>query len=228
MSPLIYPNSSFNQTIVSYTASNNTKVQLSAVLKLNVHCTYHFTIHCIKPLDHSGVQFDGICDIRENLLKRMGRLLVEKYTHGFPRLYPAADYGHQFGSDEILVILGFYWTSLGTGQRGGRSCRCSGLDVDWPVGVDILSVFQILVRLNWSTYVTLTCDTKLNNKWNNQWVSLRTDHSIIQTCFCEPIQKFHWKDLTKKKKKVIFIYFYIFLVPQKKVICVWNKLRGIS
>ncbi len=171
LGPLIYPNSFFNQTIVLVLLHPTTQ-KLIYLLQWNGHCTYHFTIHCIKPLDRSRVQFDGICDIHEHLLKRVGRLLVEKDTHGFPRLYPTADYGHQFGSDEILVILDFHRTSLGAGQRAGRSCRCCGPDVDWPVGVDVLSVFQIPVRLNWSTYITLPCDTKYLR--NNQWVSLRT------------------------------------------------------
>lgn len=66
--------------------------------------SYLLPIQRVEPFYHSRVQLDGIADVREDLLKRVGRLLVQEDAHGLAWLHAASDHCHQLGPDELLVF----------------------------------------------------------------------------------------------------------------------------
>ena len=104
--------------------------------------TYLLSIQSVEFLDNPGLQFDGFSDISEDLLKRVGCLLVQKHTHSLPRLHPTADDGHQLGAHKVLVLSGLGTVAAGQGLRGFHIGRC--LHIDRPVRIDILGVLHLL------------------------------------------------------------------------------------
>lgn len=66
--------------------------------------SYLLALQRVQPLHHSRVQLDGIADVREHLLERVRRLLVQEDAHGLAWLHAAPDHRHQLGPDELLVF----------------------------------------------------------------------------------------------------------------------------
>lgn len=68
--------------------------------------TYLLAVQCVDPLDHATFQFNGLCDVSEDLLEGVRRFLVEQNTHGFAWLHTTAHHGHKFGSNKVLGLSG--------------------------------------------------------------------------------------------------------------------------
>lgn len=119
--------------------------------------TYHLPVHGVQSLDNSRIQLDGVCDVSQDLVERVGRLLVEQDPDGLARLHSTADDRHQFGLDEVSVVFAFWANRFGTAERGGVPGGHSRPGTDGPVGIDILCVVHLLVGLYGGTDVALTC-----------------------------------------------------------------------
>lgn len=104
--------------------------------------TYLLAVKCVDLLDHAAFQFDGLCDVGEDLLEGVRRLLVEQNAHGLARLHAAAHHRHKFGSDKVLGLPGLA-RSLGSQLQVLLARR--GLYIHRPVGVDVLCVVDLLV-----------------------------------------------------------------------------------
>lgn len=71
-----------------------------------INCqSYLFSLKSVDPLDNARIELYSICNVSENLLKGVSRLLVEQDANCLPRLHPTADDGDQFGSDEVFALF---------------------------------------------------------------------------------------------------------------------------
>lgn len=130
--------------------------------------TYHLAVHGVQSLDDSRIQLDGICDVSQDLVERVGSLLVEQDPDGLARLHSTADDRHQFGLDEVSVVFAFQANRLGTAERGGVPGGHSRPGTDGPVGIYILHVVHLLVGLYGGTDVALTCRKAKLVYWHTQ------------------------------------------------------------
>lgn len=112
-----------------------------STLKKKKKSTYLFSIQSVEFFDNPGLQLDGFGDVSEDLLKRVGCLLVQKHTHSLPRLHPTANDGHQFGAHKVLVLSGLGTVAASQGLGGFHIGGC--LHIDRPVGIDILGVLHL-------------------------------------------------------------------------------------
>lgn len=120
--------------------------------------SHQFALQRVDLLHHSGVEFDGVGDISQDLFVGMGRFLVQQDPHGFAGLHSAPHHCHELRTYEVLDLAALGGPSLGAaqGRRPTRGCR-RGLDVYRPVGVDVFSVIQLFVGFDGAAHVALAC-----------------------------------------------------------------------
>lgn len=63
---------------------------------------YLLAFQSVKSSHSSGVQLDGVSNIREHLFKGVRRFLIEENPNRFARPDATANHRDQFGSDEFL------------------------------------------------------------------------------------------------------------------------------
>lgn len=117
---------------------------------------YLLSFNSVNPLHNTRVKLDGICDIIEDMLKRMSCLLVKQNPNGLAWLHTTAYDGDELGPDEVLDFFGFMGHQFSAGEGGDASSGCRGLHVHRPVGVDVLHVIKLLESLSGSTDITFS------------------------------------------------------------------------
>ncbi len=121
-----------------------------------------FALQSIESFHSARIQFNGISDVCEHLLKGVSCLLIQQDPDSFTGFDTTPDDRHQLGFDEVFG-LSFSQLVLWGGKRWQRA-RCAHLHVDRPVGIDILSVVHITVWFIRSTHIAFTC--REENKMN--------------------------------------------------------------
>lgn len=66
--------------------------------------TYLFALQSVESLHSPRVQFNGISDVREHLLKGVSRLLIQKDPDGLARFDATPDDRHQLGFDVVFAL----------------------------------------------------------------------------------------------------------------------------
>ncbi len=121
-----------------------------------------FALQSIESFHSARIQFNGISDVCEHLLKGVSCLLIQQDPDSFTGFDTTPDDRHQLGFDEVFG-LSFSQLVLWGGKRWQRA-RCAHLHVDRPVGIDILSVVHFTVWFIRSTHIAFTCQEE--NKMN--------------------------------------------------------------